>query len=225
MKNIYFLFKANAFKAEIVIDYLLNNTFYKGKYNIFYCFETASGKNIDIIKNTNKNLIIIGKDAKKILEYSVDIIIACGWGWKIPSDVIMHCKIAALNCHSSFLPDYKGGSVYFYQWANAEKEAGSTIHLLSDDFDEGNLIVQTKVKINLFDNPMEILKNVSQATAKDIKEAIKLVEKNHIGTKQIGGRYFFQVSKKELYIKRTVNILLRIIGFDFRWLTKHKTIM
>lgn len=153
---------------------------------------------------------------------SVDFIITCGWGYKVPKEIIELPKSSALNCHSSYLPDYKGGSVYQMQWANAEEYGGATIHFLTDKFDSGNIIAQESFKIKLTDSPLDILTKASELTAVLIREALLLLNADYIGIENKGGRYFLKTNKINLYLHRIVNFIYRLFKSDKRWLTKWK---
>lgn len=152
-----------------------------------------------------------------------DFLISCGWGWKIPKELISLPKIAALNCHSSFLPDYKGGSVYRHYWANCEEEAGATIHLLTDEFDAGNIVTQQKFRVFRNDDPATLLWRTSEITAALLREAICLCRNGYVGVPQSGGRYFFKLSKRKLYVYRMYNVFAKHLGLPRR-LTPHKVL-
>lgn len=156
------------------------------------------------------------------LEY--DFLASCGWGYKIPLSLIDKAKIAAINCHSSFLPDYKGASVYLAQWANCESFGGATIHFLDSGFDSGRIITQGQISIKNFDSPSDILEKASFLTAALIREALLLIEKGFEGSENIGGRYFKSCSRIRLLLHRITNITLKLFGSGKRWLTPHKYI-
>jgi len=156
-------------------------------------------------------------------EYNPDFLVACGWGWKIPQEIIAIPKIGALNCHSSFLPDYKGSSVYQHYWANCEEEAGATIHYLEKEFDLGNIVAQQRMKIFSNDTPNTILWRTSELTASLLRESILLCLTGYKGMPQSGGRYFYKINKRKLIVHRLYNRLAKYFGYS-RKLTPHKNI-
>jgi methionyl-tRNA formyltransferase len=79
-----------------------------------------------------------------------DIIVVSGYSKLIPRKVIESSRIATVNIHQSLLPAYRGRHPLNWAIINGEAYTGVTIHHLSEGFDEGNIILQKKVKI--FDN-------------------------------------------------------------------------
>lgn len=150
-----------------------------------------------------------------------DIMVLCGWGKKIGEAAISAPRIAALNCHSSYLPDYRGGSVYMYQWANCEKIGGASIHYLTNKFDDGNILAQQKFSIGRYDRPREILIKASELTGPLMVQSLFLARENHSGIRQTGGRYFTKVRHRWLYLHRLFNISAGRL-FGRRWLTPHR---
>lgn len=71
-----------------------------------------------------------------------------------------------INLHFGLLPRY--GGCYPITWAilNGEKEAGVTIHTMSEKFDEGDIIAQTTVPIGIETTARELFDQASKAAAK-----------------------------------------------------------
>lgn len=228
LKNIVFLAPANGIKPSIVIKRLLNNDFFIKNYNYKFVTDSEKGRLNNLIKYNNLSYQIWNKEKpllnsiKNLGNSEIDYIISCGWGYKIPLNVIELANIASLNCHSSFLPDYKGGSVYNMQWANLEENGGASVHFLTEEFDAGKILTQEKFTINIKDSPKDILVKASELTSVLIREALVLTELDYDGFKNSGGRYFIKTNKSKLYLHRIVNMVLYLFGSDKRWITKWK---
>lgn len=143
-------------------------------------------------------------------------LISCGWVYKIPEKPISMASYA-INCHSSYLPDYKGLSVHRAQWAHAEPEGGATIHFLTEDFDEGDIICQDKTTISVWDTPLDIAYKYSDITTPLVREAILLLDDRFEGESHSGGRYFTVIPWSTTIIHGIVNHLFRAAGWDWRW--------
>lgn len=221
-KKIVFLFPSNAIKSKIVINSIKEHGSFYCDYDLFFCFDAAVGQNVDFAKKHKFKYIIINKEHEINENIDYDFIISCGWGWKIPDSIISRSKIASLNCHSSLLPDYKGGSVYNYYWANCEDYAGASVHYLSNEFDKGNILAQEKISISKEYNPKGILEKVSYLTSVLIRESILKAERGDHGDAQVGGRYFYKTNRYKLILHRVVNKILKSLGFKQRWMTPHK---
>jgi methionyl-tRNA formyltransferase len=85
-----------------------------------------------------------------------DIIVVSGYSKRIPIQVIESSRIAIINIHQSLLPAYRGRHPLNWAIINGEAYTGVTIHHLSKDFDEGNVILQSKIKISDTDTVMDI---------------------------------------------------------------------
>lgn len=148
---------------------------------------------------------------------SIDYLVLCGWSYKIPPSIIDKPTIAALNCHSSYLPDYKGRSVYRVQWAHAEPYGGVTIHRLSEEFDEGPIVTQARFRIALWDTPLDIVQTYSDLTVPLLREALLMLGDGYEDRPNEGGRYFSQIPWTTTVTYGIVNHTLRAVGISWRW--------
>lgn len=156
-----------------------------------------------------------GKELFKVLsEIEFDYLISCGWNYKVSSGVLKLAKKHPINCHSAILPDYKGASTHKHAWANCEKYTGTTIHLMTADFDQGNIIEQERVAIGLFDTPASLIKKIGIATAKILPLAIQKLEGGELGVSQANkyGRYFLRIDNKRLFAFRVYNLFASVLG-------------
>ena len=160
--------------------------------NIIRYFQKSDSIKIVQVLTNNKNAKIIGKcknlnikvlvfDKKDLFTSDVilnrikketDYIILAGFLWKIPSNIIKAFPNKIINIHPALLPKYGGKGMYgMYVHkavvANKEKETGITIHYVNENYDEGAIIFQKSVKIEVKD------------TAKDIATKIHTLEMNN----------------------------------------------
>ena len=73
------------------------------------------------------------------------ILVAC-WPYKIPVEVCNTAKKAAVNIHPSLLPLYRGTDPIKAQIENREQHPGVSLHLLSNEFDAGDIIAAAELK-------------------------------------------------------------------------------
>jgi methionyl-tRNA formyltransferase len=83
----------------------------------------------------------------------------CVRGWQPTLGVSVSCPqrirtkilglppLGFLNIHSSLLPKYAGLAPYFWVLAENQRETGITVHYMTEQFDEGNILVQRRVSI------------------------------------------------------------------------------
>ena len=92
----------------------------------------------------------------------VDIIVLAGFLWLVPPTLLNAFPNKIINLHPALLPKFGGKGMYGDNvhkaiLAAGEEESGITIHFASAEFDEGEIIHQSRFKIEPGDN-LEMLK-------------------------------------------------------------------
>lgn len=87
----------------------------------------------------------------------VDIIVLAGFLWLIPENLLKAFPNKIINIHPALLPKYGGKGMYgdkVHQSVlnNKEDESGITIHFVNEHFDEGEIIHQSRFKIDKGDD-------------------------------------------------------------------------
>ena len=101
-----------------------------------------------------------------------DYMIVASFGKKIPPEIFSAPKYGTLNVHPSFLPDLRGGYPTYIQAFDPTQQRGTTIHQMSEGFDEGEIVIQKQYETAPY------LLN-SQLLSVSAKCAAKLLEKLH----------------------------------------------
>lgn len=94
----------------------------------------------------------IKEDYNRILEIKPDIIITCAYGQIIPKILLDLPKYKCINVHASLLPKYRGGAPIHASLLNGDEYTGITIMYMDVGMDDGNIITQEKIKIDINDN-------------------------------------------------------------------------
>ena len=92
----------------------------------------------------------------------VDLIVLAGFLWLVPTALLSAFPNKIINLHPALLPKFGGKGMYGDYVHKAvlaanEEESGITIHFASEHFDEGEIIHQSKFKIEPDDN-LEVIK-------------------------------------------------------------------
>lgn len=92
----------------------------------------------------------------------VDLIVLAGFLWLVPQSLLAAFPNKIINLHPALLPKYGGKGMYGDNVHQAildagEEESGITIHFVNAQFDEGEIIHQSKFKIEPGDN-LEMVK-------------------------------------------------------------------
>ena len=93
---------------------------------------------------------------KEVLKLNADVILVGTWAEKIKQDVINMPVIACVNVHPSFLPKYRGPNPYLQTILHNEKKSGVTFHLIDENFDKGNILIQKEIEILPDDTSKEL---------------------------------------------------------------------
>ena len=92
----------------------------------------------------------------------VDLIVLAGFLWLVPPTLLKAFPNKIINLHPALLPKYGGKGMYGDHVHNAvlaakEEESGITIHFVNEQFDEGEILHQSRFKIEPGDN-LEMIK-------------------------------------------------------------------
>ena len=119
--------------------------------------------------------------AKKILqvldEYSVDMIFLAGYMRMLHTSILEKFNNRVFNIHPALLPKYGGKGMYGMNVHNAvisakEKETGVTIHRVNAEYDSGEIVAQTVVKVNEDDTPQTLAARVLEREHEFLVEVI-----------------------------------------------------
>ena len=122
-----------------------------------YALERAKAAGIDTYIINAKSKEEIDMELSNVLEkYDVDLIVLAGYLKMIGENLINNYRI--INTHPSLLPKFGGKGMYGMKVHNAVFEAkeefsGPTIHFVNNEYDKGNIIIQTKIEIKDTDTP------------------------------------------------------------------------
>ncbi|MFH1222786.1 MAG: methionyl-tRNA formyltransferase [Pseudomonadota bacterium] len=95
-----------------------------------------------------------------------DVAVVIAYGLYIPSSFIDDLKLAPINIHFSLLPKYRGASPVATAIMNGEDVTGVTIMKISKGMDEGDILAQEKIKIDIKDTTQSLTqKLVEKGTA------------------------------------------------------------
>jgi methionyl-tRNA formyltransferase len=84
----------------------------------------------------------------KLKEISPDFIVVVAYGQILPKEVLDIPKYGCVNLHASLLPKYRGAAPINWSIINGEEYSGNTTMLMDVGLDTGDMILQSKIKIN-----------------------------------------------------------------------------
>ena len=142
-------------------------------------FEKNKSANVSLILTNNKNAFVLERARKldipsrifsrdefyksdNILDLlksnNIDLIVLAGFLWLVPDNLLKEYPNRIVNIHPALLPKYGGKGMYGAKVHEAviesgDKESGISIHYVNEKYDEGEIILQAKVKVENDDTP------------------------------------------------------------------------
>jgi phosphoribosylglycinamide formyltransferase-1 len=89
-------------------------------------------------------------------EFAPDYIVLAGFMRILGSALIQANKNKILNIHPSLLPNYKGLNTYQRALDNSETEHGVSIHVVTDELDDGPVLLRGRYAIEKGDTVIEL---------------------------------------------------------------------
>ncbi len=108
----------------------------------------------------------------------VDYIILAGFLWLIPKYLIQAFPNKIINIHPALLPKYGGKGMYGDRVHQAvieagEEESGITIHLVNEEYDQGEILFQAKCNVAKQDTPGSLAKKIHALEYEHFPKAIE----------------------------------------------------
>ena len=108
---------------------------------------------------------------------NIDIIFVQGYHHKIKKGILKNEKIKVINFHQSLLPKYAGRHPLNWAIINGEKVTGITFHYVNENFDEGDIILQKKIRV-FKDDAVQLYKKTIKSASRYIKKVFELIYDN-----------------------------------------------
>ncbi len=107
----------------------------------------------------------------------VELILLAGYMKRVPKEVVQRYPNRILNIHPALLPKFGGEGMYGMNVHRAvieakEKESGATVHFVTENYDEGEIIVQGKVLIAPDETPESLAAKVLEVEHRIYSDAL-----------------------------------------------------
>ncbi len=123
----------------------------------------AENKILQLVDKFDIDLIVLARYMR---------ILSPNFVWRYPNRII--------NIHPSLLPAFPGALAYVQAYERGAKIIGCTAHFVTEDLDQGPIIIQESFKV-LPDDTLEIIKNKGRsAESTALLEAVKLFLNNKL---------------------------------------------
>jgi phosphoribosylglycinamide formyltransferase 1 len=145
-----------------------------GNNSTAFAFERARKAGIDVVHLSSKTHPDPDELDEAILralrDHDVELIALAGYNKRLGPRTISEYRNRIVNTHSGLLPKYGGQGMYgvhIHQAVieNGEAETGVTVHLVDEEYDHGQVLMETRVPVLPGD------------TAESLWERVKMVER------------------------------------------------
>ncbi|WP_432152176.1 methionyl-tRNA formyltransferase [Streptomyces sp. bgisy029] len=116
-----------------------------------------------------------GELVERLKEVAPDIIVANNWRTWMPPEIYNLPVHGTLNIHDSLLPAYAGFSPLIWALINGEPEVGVTAHLMDEELDAGDIVVQRSVAVGPTDTTTDLFHRTVDLIAPVTTEALGLI--------------------------------------------------
>lgn len=171
---------------------------------------------IDCAK-TIKKLGLPRKNYKEIVLAEPDIFISISYLKKVGKELLEKCL--CVNLHVAKLPEYKGRSVYTHAILNGEKEYYTTLHLMAEEIDAGDIIAEWSSRIKDNDTAKTLYDRMQKVSFGMFKSELpKLLKGTFKTKKQAGVSHFYtkELDKEiNMFKMKNKDIYDKIRALDF----------
>lgn len=92
----------------------------------------------------------------RLHEVQPDVIVATNWLTWIPPRIFDLPRRGTLNVHDALLPSYAGFAPLIWALINGEKEVGVTAHVMTEELDAGNIVLQRAIPVGPRDTTTDL---------------------------------------------------------------------
>lgn len=111
-------------------------------------------------------------------EYSPDLIVVATFKQILRDNVLDLPELGVVNFHPSLLPKYRGPSPTHSALLNGDENTGVTVHFITEQIDEGNILLQRSIPIYDVENDGVLRKKLADLSGELVPELIDLWDGN-----------------------------------------------
>ena len=114
--------------------------------------------------------IKIRNEYEDVLRFEPELIITAAYGQIVPKALLDYPKYKCINTHGSLLPKYRGGAPIQRSIINGDEFTGMSIMYMNEKMDEGDILYQKKLPIDIHDTNSDIFVKLSDLALKMLLE-------------------------------------------------------
>lgn len=115
--------------------------------------------------NDNRTLEIVR-------ELNPDVVLTMTWPKKFGAELLNLPRLGCINCHPSLLPKHRGRFPLTAALLAGETETGVTFHLMNEEYDAGDILLQKPITIAPQDNGVTLFKKCGRLALDSLIEVL-----------------------------------------------------
>ena len=184
MKNIVVLISGSGTNLQRIIDCIESGEIPNTKISLVIadrdCYGLQRAENAEIPNQLIKRGKSFSKNLEKILPENVDLIVLAGFLSILSDEFCKKFQGKIINIHPALLPKFGGYGMWGMNVHNAvleanEKESGATVHYVTSGIDEGEIILQAKVKVEAEETLETLAKKIHELEYEIFPKAINKI--------------------------------------------------
>ncbi|MCP2163261.1 methionyl-tRNA formyltransferase [Goodfellowiella coeruleoviolacea] len=133
--------------------------------------ELATANGVDVVLRNRPDAELV----RRLERIEPDLIVANNWRTWIPPEIFALPRLGTLNVHDSLLPAYAGFSPLIWALINGEPEVGVTAHMMNDQLDAGDIVVQRAIPVGPRDTATDLFHRTVDLIEPVLAEALALI--------------------------------------------------
>jgi phosphoribosylglycinamide formyltransferase-1 len=130
-----------------------------------FVLKRAAAQNVKSVFFDRSDFYSSGKVLDLLLSESIDFIVLAGFLWLVPENILQSYEGRIINIHPALLPRFGGKGMFGDKVHKSvieshEQESGITIHYVNRFYDDGNIIFQSKCRVDASDTPESLAAKV-----------------------------------------------------------------
>ena len=181
MKKIAVLISGSGSNLQAIIDACAENKIAAKVDLVISSRKSAFG--LERAKNAGIDAIY-SRDDKHIfellIEHEIDLVVLAGYLRLIPETMVQYFEGRMLNIHPSLIPAFSGEGYYGIKVheaaiARGVKVSGATVHLVNEELDQGEILIQRTVPVLKTDDATTLQGRILEVEHQIIVEGINVL--------------------------------------------------
>lgn len=112
------------------------------------------------------------EDVERLLPFEPDVLLTCGFSIILKKPLLEMPKVAAVNCHSSLLPNHRGPMPFAAAILAGRKESGVTFHIMDEGIDTGPILDQFSFALTENETALSLYRKAAETATDHVVEVL-----------------------------------------------------